>query len=117
MSAAPEALDRAPAKGYPRLIPLVFISYVIAFIDRANVSSAGLEMGKDLPGFDDNVFSIGAGIFFFGYFLLEIPGSIIVERWSARKWISRIMITWGIMAALTSLVKTPTHFYWVRFLL
>jgi ACS family tartrate transporter-like MFS transporter len=117
MSAAPEALERARTKAYRRLIPLVFISYVIAFIDRANVSSAGLEMGKDLPGFDDNVFSIGAGIFFLGYFLLEIPGSIIVERWSARKWISRIMITWGIMAACTSLVKTPTHFYTVRFLL
>src|SRR4029453_8079664 len=117
MSAAPEALDRARAKAYRRLIPLVFISYVIAFIDRANVASAGEEMGKDLPGFDDNVFSIGAGIFFFGYFLLEIPGSLIVERWSARKWISRIMITWGIIAALTATVRSPNQFYTLRFLL
>ena len=63
------------------------------------------------------MFGIGSGIFFIGYFLLEIPGSLIVERWSARKWISRIMISWGIMAALTAVVKTPTQFYSVRFLL
>ena len=59
----------------------------------------------------------GAGVFFIGYFLLEIPGTLIVEKWSARKWISRIMITWGIVAALTALVKTPFQFYVVRFLL
>jgi ACS family tartrate transporter-like MFS transporter len=117
MSPASPALDRARAKAYRRLIPLVFISYVIAFIDRANVASAGAEMVKSLSGFNDQVFAFGAGIFFVGYFLLEIPGSIIVERWSARKWISRIMISWGIMAACTALVKTPTHFYSVRFLL
>src|SRR6185436_820112 len=109
--------DRARAKAYRRLIPLVFISYVIAFLDRANVGAAGSEMTRSLPGFDDNVFGIGAGIFFFGYFLLEIPGSLIVERWSARKWISRIMVTWGIVVAATAMVKTPTHFYWARFLL
>jgi MFS transporter, ACS family, tartrate transporter len=117
MSPVNPALDRARAKAYRRLIPLVFISYVIAFIDRANVASAGGEMVKSLPNFNDQVFAFGAGIFFVGYFLLEIPGSIIVERWSARKWISRIMISWGIMAALTAAVKTPTHFYTVRFLL
>jgi ACS family tartrate transporter-like MFS transporter len=117
MSPALPALDRARAKAYRRLIPLVFISYVIAFIDRANVASAGSEMVKNLPGFGPEVFGLGAGIFFLGYFLLEIPGSIIVERWSARKWISRIMISWGIMAACTAAVKTPTHFYTVRFLL
>ena len=117
MSPALPALDRARAKAYRRLIPLVFISYVIAFIDRANVASAGSEMVKALPGFGPGVFGFGAGIFFLGYFLLEIPGSIIVERWSARKWISRIMISWGIMAACTAAVKTPTHFYTVRFLL
>jgi len=117
MSPASPALDRARAKAYRRLIPQVFLAYVIAFIDRANVASAGGQMVRDLPGFDPSVFGIGAGIFFFGYFLLEIPGSIIVEKWSARKWISRIMITWGIMAALTAAVKTPTHFYTVRFLL
>jgi ACS family tartrate transporter-like MFS transporter len=110
-------LDRARHKAYRRLIPLVFLSYVIAYIDRTNVSIAKLTMVKDLPGFDNAVFGAGAGIFFIGYFLLEIPGSLLVERWSARKWISRIMISWGIIAALTAAVKTPGHFYVVRFFL
>src|SRR5258708_9892608 len=74
-------------------------------------------MTKDLRGFDDAVIGYGSGIFFLGYFLLEIPGTLLVERWSARKWISRIMITWGIMAALTAAVKTPHKFYSVRFFL
>jgi MFS transporter, ACS family, tartrate transporter len=111
------ALDRARRKAFWRLVPLCFISYVIAYIDRANVSIAKLTMMKDLPGFDNDVFGTGAGIFFIGYFLLEIPGTLIVERWSARKWISRIMITWGIIAALTALVETPMQFYTVRFFL
>ncbi len=70
------------------------ICYIIAYVDRNNVSIAKLTMTKDLEGFTDEVIGIGAGIFFFGYFLLEIPGSLIVERWSANKWICRIMITW-----------------------
>jgi len=74
-------------------------------------------MGEDLPAFDSWVFGFGGGIFFLGYFLLEIPGSLIVERWSARKWICRIMVTWGFMAAATAFVTTPTQFYIVRFLL
>lgn len=114
---APSALDRARHKAYWRLLPLLFVCYVIAFVDRANVSIAKLTMTKDLPGFDNAVIGLGAGMFFLGYFLLEIPGSLIVERWSARKWICRIMVTWGFMAALTALVKTPEQFYGVRFLL
>ncbi len=78
---------------------------------------AKLTMGQDLPLFDSWVFGFGGGIFFLGYFLLEIPGSLIVERWSARKWICRIMVTWGIMAAATAFVTTPAQFYIVRFLL
>ena len=78
---------------------------------------AKLTMGEDLPAFDSWVFGFGGGIFFLGYFLLEIPGSLIVERWSARKWICRIMVTWGIMAAATAFVTTPMQFYIVRFLL
>src|SRR5688572_16361439 len=74
-------------------------------------------MTRDLPGFDNAVIGFGAGMFFIGYFLLEIPGSLIVERWSARKWICRIMITWGLAAALTAAVTTPFQFYVVRFLL
>ncbi|WP_422928011.1 MFS transporter [Singulisphaera sp. PoT] len=118
MSTSPTtALDRARAKAYRRLLPLLFFCYMIAYVDRTNVSIASLTMTKDLPGFDNAVFGFGAGIFFLGYFLLEIPGTLIVEKWSARKWISRIMISWGFMAALTAFVKTPMHFYGVRFLL
>jgi MFS transporter, ACS family, tartrate transporter len=90
---------------------------VIAYVDRSNVAIAKLTMARDLPGFDNAVIGIGAGVFFFGYFLLEIPGTLLVERWSARKWISRIMVSWGIMAALTAAVKTPGQFYFVRFML
>ena len=110
-------LDSARRKAYRRLLPLLFLCYVIAYVDRANVAIAKLTMTRDLPGFDNAVIGFGAGLFFIGYFLLEIPGTLIVEKWSARKWISRIMITWGIMAALTAAVKTPTHFYTVRFFL
>ena len=115
--ASPPALAAALTKAYLRLMPLLFLCYVIAYVDRTNVSIAKLTMVNDLPAFDDKVIGFGMGIFFLGYFLLEIPGSIIVERWSARKWICRIMVTWGICAALTAFVTTPLQFYAVRFLL
>ena len=98
------ALDRARAKAYVRLLPLLFLSYAIAYVDRINVSLAKLKMRDELPGFDNAVVGFGAGIFFIGYFILEIPGTLLVERWSARKWISRIMVSWGIVAALTAFV-------------
>lgn len=101
---ASSALDRARAKAYWHLIPLLFVSYMIAYVDRSNVSIAKLTMTRDLPGFDNAVIGFGAGVFFVGYFLLEIPGTLLVEKWSARKWISRIMISWGIVAALTAFV-------------
>jgi ACS family tartrate transporter-like MFS transporter len=110
-------LDRARRKAYWRLLPICFICYVVAYVDRANVSIAKLTMTKDLAGFDNAVIGFGAGVFFIGYFLLEIPGTLIIERWSARKWLARIMVTWGIMAALTAAVQTPWQFYSVRFLL
>ena len=112
-----DPLDSARIKAYFRLIPLLFICYIIAYVDRTNVGVAKMTMGEDLPAFDSLVFGFGSGIFFIGYFLLEIPGSLIVERWSARKWICRIMVTWGIMAAATAFVTTPIQFYIVRFLL
>jgi ACS family tartrate transporter-like MFS transporter len=90
---------------------------VIAYVDRANVAIAKLTMTNELPAFDNAVIGFGSGVFFLGYFLLEIPGTLIVEKWSARKWISRIMISWGIVAALTAFVKVPWHFYTVRFFL
>jgi ACS family tartrate transporter-like MFS transporter len=110
------ALERARQKAYWRLIPLVFVCYAVAYIDRANVAFAKLTMAKDL-GFDEEIFGTGFGIFFLGYVLLEVPGALLVERWSARKMMSRIMITWGIVTACTALVKTPAQFYGMRFLL
>jgi ACS family tartrate transporter-like MFS transporter len=111
------SLDRARGKAYWRLLPLLFACYVIAYVDRANVAIAKLTMTRDLQNFDNAVIGLGAGLFFIGYFLLEIPGTLLVEKWSARKWICRIMISWGIMATLTAFVKTPFQFYVVRFLL
>src|SRR6266498_1156607 len=110
-AAGESALDRARRKAYRRLIPLCFISYVIAYVDRSNVAIAKLTMTRDLPGFDNAVIGFGAGVFFIGYFLLEIPGTLIVEKWSARKWIARIMITWGIVAALMGFIGKP----WMNF--
>ncbi len=113
------ALNSARRKAYLHLIPLLFMCYVVAYIDRVNVGFAKLRMQQDprLVGFDEGVFGFGMGIFFFGYLLLEIPGTLIVERWSARKWICRIMITWGVIAALTAFVTKPWQFYTMRFLL
>jgi MFS transporter, ACS family, tartrate transporter len=110
------ALDRARSQAYFRLLPLLFLGYAIAYVDRINISLAALRMTKDLPGFTNEVIGFG-GIFFIGYFILEIPGTLLVERWSARKWICRIMVTWGFVAALTAFVKTPFQFYTVRFFL
>ena len=100
------ALDRARAKAYLRLLPILLVSYVIAYVDRVNVGFAKLRMQPDLEplGFSESAFGFGMGMFFVGYLVLEIPGTLIVERWSARKWISRIMISWGIVAALTAFV-------------
>lgn len=112
-----KALQRARFKAYWYLLPLLFVSYVIAYVDRQNVALVKLKMVEVLPGFTETVIGTGAGIFFLGYFLLEVPGTLIVERWSARKWICRIMISWGLLAALTAFVRTPIQFYGIRFLL
>lgn len=99
-----------------RLLPFLWLLYVIAFLDRVNVAYAALEMSHDLA-FSDRVFGLGSGIFFLGYVLLEIPGTLIVERWSARRWIARIMISWGIVTSLVGWVHTPGQFYVARFFL
>ncbi len=99
-----------------RLLPFLFLLYIIAFLDRINVSFAGLDMTREL-GFSDRVFGLGSGIFFAGYVLLEIPGTLLVELWSARKWIARIMISWGLVGSLTGLIHTADQFYWARFIL
>ena len=99
-----------------RLMPYLFFLYIIAYLDRANVGYANLQM-KGALGFTDAVFGFGAGIFFLGYFILEIPGSILVEKWTARGWIARIMISWGIVAILMGFIQTKNQFYLLRFLL
>jgi ACS family tartrate transporter-like MFS transporter len=110
-------LDSARRKAFRRLLPVLFLAYFIAYVDRNNVAIAALTMPNDLPWLNKDVLGTAMGMFFIGYVLLEIPGTLIVERWSARKWISRIMVSWGLMAALTAAVATPSQFYWVRFLL
>ena len=99
-----------------RLIPFLVLLYVVAFLDRVNVNFAALAMTRDL-GFGPRDFGLGAGIFFLGYFLFEIPGTMIVERSGARRWISRIMVSWGAVAMLMAAVRTPAQFYGLRFLL
>lgn len=99
-----------------RLMPFLLLLYFFAFVDRTNVGIAKLGMQREL-GFTDEVIGFGAGIFFAGYLLLEIPGTLFVERWSARLWIGRIMITWGVVATLMGFVQTATQFYWLRFAL
>ncbi len=99
-----------------RILPLVFLLYIVAYLDRANVGFAKLRMASDLH-FSDAVYGLGIGIFFIGYLLLEIPGALLVERWSARKWFARILITWGLISALTAFVTTPMQFNVARFFL
>ncbi len=107
-----------------RLIPFLVFIYFLAYLDRANLGVAKLQMQGAL-GFSDAVIGLGAGIFFLGYLLLDLPGSLIVERWSARKWIARIMVSWGLVATLMGFLGMPlfgsirpvTQFYGLRLLL
>jgi len=99
-----------------RLLPFVFLIYIVSYLDRANVGFAKLAMADDLK-FSEAVFGFGFGIFFIGYLILEVPGALLVEHWSARKWFARILISWGFISALTAFVRTPTQFYVSRFLL
>ena len=110
-----DVAQRAKHRIARRLLPFLFVLYVIAFLDRMNVGAAALQMPGDL-GFSDRVVGLGAGVFFLGYFLLEIPGALIAERWSARRWIARIMISWGIITVLMAFIHTSRQFYVVRFL-
>jgi MFS family permease len=99
-----------------RLMPLLMIGYFCAYLDRSNVGMAATTMLKDL-GFSDAVFGFGAGLFFFGYFLAEIPSNLILNKVGARRWIARILLTWGIIAALSGFVWNEWSFYSIRFLL
>jgi ACS family tartrate transporter-like MFS transporter len=99
-----------------RLMPFIFLLYIVSYLDRVNIGSAGLQMGKEL-GFSDAVFGFGAGVFYLGYVLLEVPGGLLAELWSARKWIARIMISWGFIASGFAFIHTARQFYTMRFLL
>jgi ACS family tartrate transporter-like MFS transporter len=112
---APEA-ERARRKIVVRLLPFLFLLYITAFIDRVNVGFAALSMPGEIH-ISNEAFGFGTGIFFWGYCLLEIPGAMIAQAWSARKWIAGIMVAWGILASLTGLVQTGFQFNTVRFLL
>jgi ACS family tartrate transporter-like MFS transporter len=108
--------QRARRRVAYRVLPFVFLLYIVNYIDRVNVSFANLRMSADL-GFSDQVYGLGVGMFYITYVLFEIPGAVIVERWSARKWIARIMISWGIVTILTGFVHTAAQFYVARFFL
>jgi MFS family permease len=99
-----------------RLIPLLLICYIIAYLDRVNVGFAKLQMLEQLH-FSETVYGLGAGIFFIGYFLFEVPSNIILHKVGARVWIGRIMITWGILSACMMFVNSPSMFYVMRFFL
>jgi len=103
-------------KVYLRLLPFAVLSYVLAYIDRINVSFAGLTMRGDL-GMSAGTFGFAVGMFYWGYFIFEVPSNVILEKVGARIWIARIMITWGILAGLTAMVTGSTSFAIVRFLL
>ena len=99
-----------------RLVPFLLLCYVVAYLDRVNVGFAKLQMLNDLK-FSETIYGLGAGIFFIGYFLFEVPSNVILHRVGARMWIARIMISWGIISAAMMFVTTPTMFYVMRFLL
>ncbi|HET6605999.1 MAG TPA: MFS transporter, partial [Rhodopila sp.] len=107
---------RTIAKVSRRLVPFLMLCYFVAYLDRVNVSSAALTMNKDL-NISETVFGIGAGIFFFSYFIFEVPSNLALERFGARKWIARIMLSWGILSGAMALVQGEYSFYTVRVLL
>lgn len=108
--------DVAYARVTWRLVPLLFICYVAAYLDRVNVGFAKLQMLNDLK-FSEAVYGLGAGIFFIGYFLFEVPSNLLLHKLGARRWIARIMISWGVISGCMMFVQTPTMFYVLRFLL
>jgi MFS family permease len=99
-----------------RLIPLLMLLYLVAYIDRSNISVAALQMNGDL-GLSAQMYGLGAGLFYVTYIIFEVPSNLALARFGARRWIARIMITWGLIAALMSTIQTPTHLYIVRLLL
>ncbi|MFL5283557.1 MAG: MFS transporter [Rhodopila sp.] len=108
--------QRTIAKVSLRLVPFLMLCYFVAYLDRVNVGFAALTMNKDL-GISASAFGFGAGIFFFSYFIFEVPSNLMLERFGARKWIARIMLSWGILSGCMAFVQGETSFYVVRVLL
>jgi MFS transporter, ACS family, tartrate transporter len=111
-----DASDKILARAAWRLIPFMSLMYVVSFLDRVNISFAALTMNRDL-GFSPEAFGFGAGIFFWGYFLFEVPSNLALQKVGARLWMCRICITWGLLSMLTAFVKDPVSFSIARFLL
>jgi len=99
-----------------RLVPLLIAGYFVAYLDRVNIGVASLTMNRDL-GFSPGVFAFGAGIFFLGYFVFEVPSNLFLHRFGARRWIARIMLSWGVVAGAMALIQGETSFYALRLLL
>ena len=103
------------------LIPYLFFLYILAYLDRVNISVAGLDMEKPVSdggmAFDRSIIGFGAGIFFLGYFLFEVPSNLVLDKVGARIWIARVMITWGLISGAMAFVQGPNSFYALRFLL
>ena len=108
--------DSVYARVSRRIVPLIMLCYVVAYLDRVTVGFAKLQMSQAL-NFSETVYGLGAGIFFIGYFLFEVPSNLLMNKIGARIWIARIMITWGLISGAFAFVQTPTQFYVMRFLL
>ena len=108
--------DATYSKVTLRLVPFLFMCYVFAYLDRVNVGFAKLQMLADLK-FSETIYGLGAGIFFIGYFIFEVPSNLALHKFGARKWIARIMVSWGLISASMVFVTTPTTFYILRFFL
>ena len=117
-AAAPpqDFVEQTYTKVFWRLVPFLMLCYVIAYLDRVNVGFAKLQMSQELK-FSETVYGLGAGLFFIGYFLFEVPSNVILHRVGARVWIARIMITWGVISGAFMFVNSATSFYIMRFLL
>ncbi|MGW4127221.1 MFS transporter [Amycolatopsis japonica] len=114
--ASPEHMHLAYRKIFRRIVPLIMLMYLLAWMDRVSVGVAALTMNEDL-GLSATAFGLGAALFFVGYFLFEIPSNIIMEKVGARIWLARIMVTWGLVTAATAFVVGETSFYVARILL
>ena len=113
---SPASLEAINSKVMRRLLPFLLLMYVLAFLDRANIGFAQKALQHD-TGLSNAAFAFGAGVFFIGYALFEVPSNILLHRVGARLWMCRIMVTWGLVSASMCLAPTPTAFYTIRFLL